>query len=32
MEECHSDMVSEIQGKRVLSEVLTGLCDINDFV
>ena len=33
MEECHSDLVSEVQRKRVLSEVvLTGLCDINDFV
>ena len=33
MEERHSDLVSEIQRERVLSEVvLTGLCDINDFV
>ena len=28
MEECHSDLVSEVQGERVLSEtVLPGLCD-----
>ena len=28
MEECHSDMVSEIQGECVLSEtILPGLCD-----
>ena len=28
MEECHSDMVSEIQGECVLSEtILSGLCD-----
>ena len=28
MEECHSDMVSEVQGECVLSEtVLPGLCD-----
>jgi uncharacterized protein with gpF-like domain len=28
MEECHSDMVSEVQGECVLSEtVLSGLCD-----
>ena len=28
MEECHSDMVSEVQRERVLSEaVFTGLCD-----
>ena len=28
MEECHSDMVSEIQGECVLSEtILFGLCD-----
>ena len=33
MEECHSDLVSKIQGECVLSEVvLIGLCDINDFV
>ena len=33
MEERHSDLVSKIQGECVLSEVvLTGLCDINDFV
>ena len=33
MEECYSDMVSEIQRERVLSEiVLTSLCDINDLV
>ena len=33
MEECHSDLVSKIQGECVLSEVvLTDLCDINDFV
>ena len=33
MEECHSDMVSEIQRERVLSEViLTGFCDIDDLV
>ena len=28
MEECHSDLVSEVQGECVLSEtVLPGLCD-----
>ena len=33
MEERHSNMVSEVQRERVLSEVvLTDLCDINDFV
>lgn len=33
MEERHSDMVSEIQRERVLSEVvLTGFCDINDLI
>lgn len=31
MEECHSDLVSEVQRERVLSEaVFTGLCDIDD--
>ena len=33
MEECHSDMVSEVQRERVLSEaVLTGFRDIDDLV
>ena len=33
MEECHSNMVSEVQRERILPEVvLTSLCDINDFV
>ena len=31
MEERHSDLVSEVQRERVLSEaVFTGLCDIDD--
>ena len=33
MEERHSDMVSEIQRERVLSEaVLTGVRDFNDLI
>ncbi len=33
MEKCHSNMVSEVQRERVLSEVvLTGFCDINDLI
>lgn len=33
LEECHSDMVSEVQGEFVLSEtVLPGLCDFTYFV
>ena len=33
MEECHSDLVSEVQRERVLSEaVLTGFRDIDDLV
>ena len=33
MEERHSNMVSEVQRKRILPEVvLTSLCDINDLV
>ena len=33
MEECDSDLVSKIQGERVLSEViLAGFCNIDDFV
>ena len=33
MEECHSDMVSEIQGECVLSEtILPGLCDFTYYV
>ena len=33
MEECHSDVVSEIQGECVLSEtILPGLCDFTYFV
>ena len=33
MEKCHSDMVSEVQRERVLSEaVLTGFRDIDDLV
>ena len=33
MEECHSNMVSEVQRERILPEVvLTSLCDIDDFV
>ena len=33
MEECNSDMVSEVQRERVLSEaVLAGLCYFDDFV
>ena len=32
MEECYSDLVSEVQRERVLPEtILPGLCDINDF-
>lgn len=33
MEECNSDMVSEVQRERVLSEaVLAGFCDIDDLI
>ena len=33
MEERHSDMVSEIQRERVLSETVPiGVCDFDDFV
>ena len=33
MEECHSDMVSEVQRERVLPKVvLTGFRDIDDLV
>ena len=33
MEECHSDMVSEVQRERVLSEaVLAGFCDFDDII
>ena len=33
LEECHSDLVSEVQRERVLSEaVLTGFRDIDDLV
>ena len=33
MEECHSDMVSEVQRGRVLSEVVpAGFCDFDDII
>ena len=33
LEECHSDMVSEIQRERVLSEVVSVVfCDFDDFI
>ena len=33
LEDCHDDMVSEIQGECVLSEtILLGLCDFDDLI